>query len=61
MNPEFLACLVRVGFNSKVFKPSAAAIKARYFQKYRGLDPDVDAAESNSSPGSSADHAASPP
>ena len=37
MQPEFLSALVRLGMN-KVFKPTAEAIKARYYEKYRGLD-----------------------
>ena len=29
--------------NEKVFKPTAEAIKARYYEKYRGLDTEVPA------------------
>lgn len=43
MQPEFLSALVRLGMNKKVFKPTAEAIKARYYEKYRGLDKEAPA------------------
>ena len=61
MTPEFLCTLTRVGYNAKVCKPSAAAIKAKYYEKFRGLDDNESDGAARSTPGSSASHAASPP
>ena len=36
MDPEYLGMLVMVGVNKKKFKPSVAAMKERYHQKFRG-------------------------
>ena len=33
--PAHLATLVKVGFNKKAFKPMLAAIKDKYYEKFR--------------------------
>ena len=45
---------------SKVFKPSAAQIKGRYYEKYRGTGEEEEPGTSHTEemPGSSASHAA---
>ena len=36
MDPQALACLTRIAINQKVYEPPEAAIKDRYFAKFRG-------------------------
>ena len=36
LDPEYLGILTMVGVNAKRFKPSVAAVKERYFAKFRG-------------------------
>jgi hypothetical protein len=53
-NPDALcSLLVRVGLNKVAFKPTVESIKARYYEKYRGVNDDEDLPSSSSSPATS--------
>ena len=51
LDPAYLAMLVRVGFNKKVFKPLVKAIKDKYYEMFRGKNgPDEGEEEVESAP-----------
>ena len=55
MHPKFLGMLTAIGVNKAAYKPSAAEIKAKYYQKYRksGEEADDEAPQPPKSPAKS--------